>query len=385
MTSAFDWVWSDKGSGASKDFEAYHPKAQGNLRPLGSLGFSSYGHRNGKFAALLIGNNPSSTGQAAVASPTGYDQIWRDEKSGADYNGSFWRPRAPSGYVSLGDVCSGSWNTPSTDKIWCVRSDLVQSSNYFKLKVWDDRRSGAKSDCSVWDIGLPSIGVNGREKIPISSETFRANNSWSEPNNSLAQVLTLPNPKKYTEFTAPPPSFTKNNLPKGGDVFNRIDQCQATLPFTVYFSPRDEASLRTISYPFCSLTRRIAWYAHTVHTNDSGGVISDSTTITKGVSKTLSEEMTHSAGVSISASYGIKGFSMDMSLNYQFTSTTSSSFNEYESTERTQAYNVPPYECIIFLSKRIWIQATRADGSIVLREINFNANDDIHLIGIPLK
>ncbi|TGO07627.1 hypothetical protein BTUL_0258g00050 [Botrytis tulipae] len=385
MTSAFDWVWSDKGSGASKDFEAYHPKSQGNLRPLGSIGFSSYGDRNGKIAVLLVGNNPSSTGRAAVASPTGYDQIWRDEKSGGSYDGSFWRPRAPSGYVSLGDVCVGSWSAPSTDKVWCVRSDLVQSSNYFSAKVWDDHKSGAKSDCSVWDIGLPNIGVGGGEKIPILSQTFRANNSWSEPNNSLAQVLALPNPKRFTEFTAPPPTFTKNNIPKGGDVFNRIDQCQVALPFNIYFPPTDAASLRTISYPFCNLTRKIAWYVHTAHTNNSGGQISDSTTVTKGVSKTLAEEMTHSAGVSISASYGIKGFGMDVSLNYQFTSTTSSSFTEYEETTRTQGYTVPPYEATIFLSKRIWIQATRADGSIVLREINFNANEDIHLIGVSLK
>ncbi|TGO30075.1 hypothetical protein BPAE_0008g00670 [Botrytis paeoniae] len=186
-------------------------------------------------------------------------------------------------------------------------------------------------------------------------------------------------------FTAPPPTFTKNNIPKGGDVFNRIDQCQVTLPFTIYFSPTDAASLRTINYPFCSLTRKIAWYVHTAHTNNGGGQISDSTTVTKGVSKTLSEEMTHSAGVAISASFGIKGFGMDVSLNYQFTSTTSSSFTEYEETSRTQGYTVSPYEATIFLSKRIWIQATRADGSIVLREINFNANDDIYLIGVSLK
>ncbi|TEY87518.1 hypothetical protein BOTCAL_0001g00440 [Botryotinia calthae] len=339
MTSAFNWVWNDKGSGATKNFEAYHPVSQGDLRPLGSLGFSSYNERNGKFAALLVGKNPSSSGTAAVASPTGYDLIWRDEKSGGDHDGSFWRPRAPSGYVSLGDVCSGSWNAPSNDKIWCVRADLVQNSNHFKAKVWDDQKS----------------------------------------------VLTLPNPKRFTEFTAPPPEFTKTNIPKGGDIFNHTAQCEVTLPFTVYFPPSDAASLRSINYPFCQLTRKIAWYVHTAHTNNSGGQISDSTTVTKGVSKTLSEEMSHSAGVSVSASYGIKGFGMDVSLNYQFTSTTSSSFTEYEENSRTQGYTVPPYEATIFLSKRIWIQATRADGSVVLKEINFNANDDIHLVGVSLK
>ncbi|KAM0174922.1 hypothetical protein ACHAPF_005831 [Botrytis cinerea] len=386
MTSAFNWVWNDQGSGATKSFEAHHPVSQGQLRPLGSLGFPKFNEeRNGKFAALLVGNNPNSSGRAAVASPTGYTLIWKDQKSGGKHNGSFWRPTAPNGYVSLGDVCSGSWDAPSNEAIWCVRADLVQDSNHYKAKVWDDQKSGAKSNCSVWNIGLPTTGTHGGEKIPISSETFRANNSWSEPSNDLAQVLTLPNPKRFTEFTASPPNFTKNNIPRGGDTFNRIDQCEVTLPFTIYFPPTDAASLRAISYPFCNLTRKIAWYVHTAHTNNSGGEISDSTTVTKGVTRTLSEEMSHSAGVSISASFGVKGFGMDVSLNYQFTSTTSSSFTEYEESSRTQGYTVPPYEATIFLSKRIWIQATRANGSIVLKEINFNANEDIHLIGVPLR
>ncbi|PQE19284.1 duf946 domain-containing protein [Rutstroemia sp. NJR-2017a BVV2] len=252
-------------------------------------------------------------------------------------------------------------------------------------KVWDDRSSGAKSDCSIWDIGLPSFGVNAGEHIPITADTFRANNSWSEASNGLAQVLILPNPKKFADYTIPRPKFTKDNLPKGGDVFDQIDQCQVTLPFTVFFPPTDAASLRAISYPFCRLARKIAWYVETRHINESAGEISDSVTVTKGVSETLSEEMTHSAGVAISASYGIKGFGMDISLNYQFTSTASTSFTEYEETSRTQSYTVPAYTASIYLIKRIWIQATRADGSIVLRETNFNANEDIHLVGVSLK
>ncbi|PQE07811.1 duf946 domain-containing protein [Rutstroemia sp. NJR-2017a WRK4] len=374
MTSTLEWAWSDVGSGAHMDGEFFHPKAQGNLRPLGSIGFAGYGDRNGKFAAILVGNKPNSTGRPAVASPTGYDEIWRDEKSGGRNDGSFWRPRAPTGYFSLGDVCQGSWSVPSNDRIWCVRSDLVRDSNYFKSKIWDDRNSGAKRDCSVWSIGLPSIGMSGNEHVPISSDTFRANSNYSEPNNSLAKVLVLPNPKHFQDYTVPRPQFTKDNLPIGGAVFNQLEQCHVILPFTIFFSPDDAASIRAISYPFCRLTRKIAWYVVTRHINESSGEISESVTVTKGVSKTLSEEMSHSAGVAISASYGIKGFGMDISLNYQFTSTTSSSFTEYEETSPS-----------IYLIKRIWVQATRADGSIVLREINFNANEDIHLVGVSLK
>ncbi|PQE19285.1 hypothetical protein CJF31_00009343 [Rutstroemia sp. NJR-2017a BVV2] len=58
LTSSLQWVWNDRGSGASKDGDFNHPNPQGNLRALGSLGFSSYGDRSGKWAAILVGNKP---------------------------------------------------------------------------------------------------------------------------------------------------------------------------------------------------------------------------------------------------------------------------------------------------------------------------------------
>lgn len=106
MTSAYDWLWDDKKSGASRNMTFWLPKAQGSLRPLGSVGIGIYDALNGKYATLLVGQNPNAGGSPAVASSLRYDLIWNDRKSGAAHNGSVWRPVAPTNYVSLGDVAA---------------------------------------------------------------------------------------------------------------------------------------------------------------------------------------------------------------------------------------------------------------------------------------
>ncbi|KAF4210319.1 hypothetical protein CNMCM5878_004636 [Aspergillus fumigatiaffinis] len=172
FTSAYDWVWNDRGSGAIRDGAFWHPKPQGSLRPLGSIGINNYSNVNGQQAALLVGanpNNPPSGGMPAVANPIGYTLIWTDKGSHTMRDCSFWRPVAPSGYVSLGDVAQLGWNK----------------------SLWNDRRSGADKDVSIWEIHPYISGANGSESMPIPAGTFRSNQSHSKPDPGLALVPLL--------------------------------------------------------------------------------------------------------------------------------------------------------------------------------------------------
>ena len=49
----------------------------------------------------------------ALKAPTSYRLIWDDKGSGANWDGAFWQPLCPSGYVGLGHLCSRNYNTPS--------------------------------------------------------------------------------------------------------------------------------------------------------------------------------------------------------------------------------------------------------------------------------
>lgn len=152
-TASFSTRWNDRGSGASRDGGFWHPNSQGDMRPLGSVAVAHYNDINGNNSVRLYGPGPSAgPGLGPVADPTGYNQVWKDEKSGAAKDGSFWRPIPPNGYVALGDVAQSGWSAPSTNDVWCVRADLVKQGSFGSNSVWDDKKSGAKTDVSVWEI-----------------------------------------------------------------------------------------------------------------------------------------------------------------------------------------------------------------------------------------
>lgn len=195
-TASFSARWNDKGSGASRDGGFWHPNPQGDMKPLGSVGVPNYSDINGNNTARLYGpgSGANAAGLAPVASPIGYNQIWKDEKSGADKDGSFWRPIPPNGYVALGDVARLGWSpAPSVSEIWCVREDLVKQGSFGSYSIWDDKKSGAKYDVSIWEVRPATL-------VAADSETadgeiaatylgpIRASQHYSAPDSSFARV-----------------------------------------------------------------------------------------------------------------------------------------------------------------------------------------------------
>ncbi|KAI4906696.1 hypothetical protein J4E90_010384 [Alternaria incomplexa] len=387
LTKDLVWKWNEKDTGAARYGEFYLANSQGAMRPVGSFGQDKWDDQKDKRATILVGNVPGSSGTPAVASPTSYDWVWDDRGGGGKYDGTVWRPIAPTGYVSLGDVWTSSYERPSTNAIWCVRSDLTMQSHYNPNSLWDDTKSGGNHDCSVWSIIPPQISIHGTEKVTVLSDCHRAIKAYRQPSSDLARVLVLPCPKNFKSFSARPPTFTKDTIPREGDLFSQLQQCEVELPFTAFFPPTHVTSLGMISDPFCKLGRRTAWLVEKRHSNNGGGTIIDEKTIKKGISTTQSQEMVHSAGVEITSSFGIKalGGGIDVSLNYQFTSTQSSSYNEYEEFTDRRQYNVPPYTCSIFLTERVWLVATRTDGSFTLSEIQYNTTDGMNIEEVKLN
>jgi hypothetical protein len=220
--------------------------------------------------------------------------------------------------------------------------------------------------------------------IPIRADTFRAIQAYHFPPSHLARVLALPCPKNFDAFPTTRPQFTKDTLPAGGQTFNTKAQCEIILPYSAFLSATDTQSLNHITDPFIVLSKSAAWFVHRIRSNEGGGSLKDTTSVTKGISSTQTSEMTHSAGVSISASYGIMGFGAEVSLNYQFTSTNSNSFTDYTETTNTVEVTVPPHEAYIYLIRHVWIKACRRGSSVDLHQVDFHANDDLWTVGVKL-
>jgi hypothetical protein len=395
LTSAYDLRWNDSGSGANRDGGFWHPKPQGNMRPVGSVAVPHHGDINNQWAVLLVGDNidarPADKG-AAVVPPVDYDgPLWTDRGSGAHSDGSFWRPKAPQGYIALGDVASSGYGKPGLDQIWCIRADLVSDGAYKETKegaaisVWDDMGSGAKSDASFWEI-IPRKSNAASGYIPVLAGTFRCSPGYSPADASLAKVPALYVPKPNKRFSPSPPQVTKDTIPELNDTYDQTATCAVTLPFTCFFEPSDRAGLDAISNPFCTVTKQVSWIVKEKFPNYQQTAYTQTQTLTTGVKTSSSTTTTNSAGLSISSEFGYGLAKWSVSLNYQFTLSQTNSFEEVQQRTMSKTITVAPHTMAIAWAKRVSIQGVRdADGSRIDSEANFDASEEIAVTDFSLQ
>ncbi|KAF7917876.1 uncharacterized protein EAE98_009904 [Botrytis deweyae] len=146
----------------------------------------------------------------------------------------------------------------------------------------------------------------------------------------------------------------------------------------------DKRSIQAISNPFVQVTRLASYVAEAICENDTSSKASRSKTVKYGVSKTQTQEMTNTVGIEVSASGGFKLAEWSVTLNYQFTSSTSSSFTEFTENEVVQRYDVNPKTCTVMFVKHIYVRGARDAGSTILNEIKIAASNDVHLSGCGL-
>ncbi|KAK5996013.1 hypothetical protein PT974_04436 [Cladobotryum mycophilum] len=367
LTTEYNWVYDDSGTGANSDVTFWHPKTQGGLRPLGSVGIGNHGDSaNGQRATVLIGASAASNpSKPAVAQPTAWEKVWDDGGSGGKHDGAVWRAVAPAGYRALGDVAWGGYGWPPMDAIWCVRSDLCSSmAQLSDGAIWTDAGSGARMDLSCWPVIPVSAGVNGNESIPLLTGNFLAYGHHHRP-DAAPFTVALKVPNAFKDFSTPPPKITPTTIPTKGKVYNDMTQCAVTLPFTAYFPPTDARCVKNIKNPFCTLSRSISWIVEAVWWNEGREAFERAAEIKYGVSKTKSQEMEHTVGVTVSAGYGIGLQEYSISLNYQFTTRESSSHTEYTEETVKETKRVAPGEAVVLFCQRISLRGERADGSVI--------------------
>ncbi|KAI9649346.1 hypothetical protein NHQ30_001918 [Ciborinia camelliae] len=383
LTSSYEFRWNDKNTGASRKllFTTHTPKEASGLST------ASYKDLNGVRAAPLFGQNPNTNpARPAVAAPIGWQSIWIDKGSHGKYDCAIWRPTAPPGYVALGDVVTNSYySMPTGDGyIWCLRSDLVKLAHYDASPFYTDVGTGADANLSAWAVKPDGVSIDGSENIPLLANNFRGSKNYSKPDLGLAYVPVLPVLNQFKIFNSQAPKMSPGNYFSGGDQFNFIEQARVTLPFTSFFDCENERCLVLIKNPFCTVTRSISWYVEAVWVNDGPNEPKETKEIKTGITKTQSSEMSQSAGVSVSASGGFGLASFSANLNYQFTSTTSRSFTEFIEKTVTKEYPMKPWTASALLSKRIFVNAKRTDGSESLHQVELTANDDVYFVGCDI-
>lgn len=179
FTDQFVEVWTDKGSDGKYDgsfFRVDTSKIPAGYYALGDL--SKQGHQDptGIHAIAIV----RAVAGDALKEPTDYKEVWTDKGSDADQDVSVWEPIPPAGYVAMGYITQQGHEKPSTDRIRCVKSNLVVAASVDEF-IWDSRGSGSDEEFSTWSIATESADAGW---IFFSAKTFIGHDSTSKPSSN---------------------------------------------------------------------------------------------------------------------------------------------------------------------------------------------------------
>ncbi|KAK5994478.1 hypothetical protein PT974_04953 [Cladobotryum mycophilum] len=379
VTNEYELVTNDRGGESKRSIGLWHPKPNGEFRPLGAIAINSNrDDPNGKRATMLVAMSPGEKKDPpALKEPEDWELIWSDEGGNADKNTAIWMPKAPDGYVAMGhSVTNGNRAKPSNDIIWCVRKDLAKRGMYNDATIWDNRGVTSEEDTATWEV-IPAPNDDDEDDksaqfFPLYAGTFLYSKGYNRP-TTPSWLLTIKLPSNYVNFTAEAPKVKAGHIPPVDKVFNKIKQANVTLPLTSMFAPNEARIMEEINDPFYTISKSVGWLVKNVLINDQSGTLNHTDTVEYGISSEQSKTFEHTAGVSITATTGITtGFSsaeFSVSLNYQFTASSSSSFGEYVHKTTTDSLDIQDRATIVLFRKREVIKVTRTDGSLIKREV----------------
>lgn len=359
-TTTFTPTWTDRGSGARRDVGFWMPTAPEGFRPLGGVGMSSYDNPAGRMAALCV--RPAEEFPGAVAAPVGYDCIWADHGSGARADGSCWRPRAPEGYVALGDIFVEGYGPPPLDAVWCVHKDHVWDG-VVADSIWDDAKSGADTDFSAWTVNPISVFLD-EKTILIAPGAFVGTRSHAAPQLAV-KVLRLPPP---IEAAAQPPVPTLDGYESPPDESDLICYRRVTTPFTAVIDEQYDLNWKVAHSPFYVVERLVNFQLEAFDHNETAephviGIevkVGVSTTVSEAFSKKVGVSISYETGVSLGIDAKVKG-TLSHELGYS-SATSVTSFQER--TIRTEL-KTPGGHAAAMWAPRTLFQVRRADDTLV--------------------
>ncbi|CAN7311420.1 Vps62-related protein [Pseudoduganella sp. LjRoot289] len=324
FTSSFEKRWDDGGSGADNDVAFYHPIPPEGYYALGSVSMSNAEDPNGKYAAICVRAGADVGGKAPLAVPLGYGYIWDDSGSGADDDGSCWRPIPPDGYVALGDVFVLGHDAPSGVQVMCVAAELVGEGKVGR-QVWNDGGSGADRDFSSWQIDVSSAYYDTADGF-FAANTFVGVDTHDNPGLApVVNVLRLPLPTYMGGDSAKPTLESRATpFPTTNPTIDRV----VTVPFTAIIDNDKSFEWKMQNSPFYEIRRAVCYELIIFEDNNTGADQTKRRSIVVGVTTEQSQTFSITTGIKVSYESGVEagGFSskvgVEISLELGYSTTT---------------------------------------------------------------
>ncbi|KAF8032759.1 hypothetical protein BT93_D1608 [Corymbia citriodora subsp. variegata] len=145
----FELVWRNHGSNSGRKLSIWRPVVPQGMVYFGDIAVQGY--------------EPPSTctvlydtgGEELFRTPLDFLLVGQIKKQRGVESISFWMPRAPPGYVSLGCVaCKSMPKQYDFSALRCIRSDMVSGDQFSEESLWDT--SGTKTNTepfSIWAVG----------------------------------------------------------------------------------------------------------------------------------------------------------------------------------------------------------------------------------------
>jgi len=359
----YDFVYNDRGTGASASWSIWSPKLPPGFSSLGHYAHASHAKPTTVMIAVRTGNDPS-----AVAYPRDYQRIYHDAGTGGDQDGSIWMPIAPPGYRALGMVGMNGHGKPSPNAVVCVRNDLTTYASVGK-KTFTDSGSGGDLDLSVWSIQPPNVVQDSKESF-VTSGSFTAHASYAALTNSevcYALKVTLPHKNKNITNTEPKQTSLKRPA-------KHTDKKLSTVAYIPCISIVDPVFANNLAgqvrnTPIYTLERYDYYYLQDFNTNDSENNGTMSFSQTTGMTKEHSSSMSHTFGVSMTrgmeAGAGPVKATASVTLSYALSQTSSYSTSMMNQQTLTKQFTVPAHGAGAYYTMSHTYKLKRANGDVV--------------------
>ena len=371
--------WDDVGSGANSNGAFYRHKLTGmtGFHSLGDLAINNY-NPNGQVMAVV--RDASAAGDLLV-SPTDFVQVWNDAGSGANRNGSVWRPTCPAGYTGMGLVARAP-GKPALDVIKCIKDSYVVEGEAGN-GIWNDLGSGSDADFSSWSIEAPTAAA-GSGTTNISPGTFIGHNTYGAPSSGVyALILPIADSVPVDADVPQRPVLTSFNQPNPYS-----DNGTLSVSYLPWYAVRDtvltaaQQITQTPTYRMVRETRyKLIFFIH----NETSTISDNNKSFTWGTSGSKSESYTKRTGIKMVATFKppLSPFSASVTLKKKFTHTTgSSSAWSQESTDMLNLKVQPNQAGAAYLLESQY-KLYRADGSIVYQELDHSPSSSYFTTSYP--
>lgn len=314
----------------------------------------------------------------ALARPTDYTLIWADHGSGADRDGSCWRPVAPDGYVSLGDVFADGYGKPSLDDVMCVRADLVYMAD-IGPQIWADHGSGADKDIDTFAIITPPTYLDSNRGL-FAVNSFVANNKYDKPKGApVLHVLNLPFPTE--SHPEPQPPHLDSFSPPSSQTTPVLDH-SVWVPFTAIKDDARDTAWKVQNSPFYRVDRYAAYKTEIYDHNQTSVTQKITESITTGISKSKEESFSVTTGISVTATSGVSflgtGGEVSATVSVELGWQRSTNITQFREETLEYSIEVPPGRAQAIWSTNYELQVVREDGSNLPTRLIFDVDYFVH-------